>query len=224
MSAQKPGGKSAKPTADANEPKPFLQKLYKMVDDPETDHILSWYTTGDGLFIRENEAFVSQLLPQYFKHSNMSSFVRQLNTYGFSKVPSEPPTQHFSHPNFRRGDIDSLSLIQRKSSHRPHTSAGTSVPMPDDDEGPIPMPGDDVANQDEEAMKRELVAIRSHHANMVNGAAPSHCPRHRPPPVRPLLPPSFPCPLLYFHFLFSGACATTTDACDYLRLTDNTAA
>ena len=32
--------------------------------------------------------------------------------------------------------------------------------MPDDDEGPIPMPGDDVANQDEEAMKRET-GVRS---------------------------------------------------------------
>ena len=45
-------------------PAPFLTKTYQLVDDPCTDHIV-W---------RPPE-FARDLLPNYFKHNNFSSFV-----------------------------------------------------------------------------------------------------------------------------------------------------
>lgn len=62
-------------------PPPFLTKTFEMVDDFTTAHIVSWSRGGHSFVVWDPNAFASFLLPQYFKHKNFSSFVRQLNTY-----------------------------------------------------------------------------------------------------------------------------------------------
>ena len=79
----------------------FLAKLWKMVDNPETDSLIGWSEDGNSFLIRFDSKmvdlltkfslrnhfeFTKQMLPYYYKHSNMASFVRQLNMYGFHKV------------------------------------------------------------------------------------------------------------------------------------------
>lgn len=60
---------------------PFLRKCYEMVDDESTDSIISWNDTNDSFVISDITQFSVVLLPKYFKHSNFSSFMRQLNIY-----------------------------------------------------------------------------------------------------------------------------------------------
>lgn len=60
---------------------PFLKKCYEIVDDEATDSIISWSETNDCFIISDMTQFSVQLLPKYFKHSNFSSFMRQLNIY-----------------------------------------------------------------------------------------------------------------------------------------------
>lgn len=62
-------------------PAPFLTKTYQLVDDPHTDHIVSWGEDETTFVVWRPPEFARDLLPNYFKHNNFSSFVRQLNTY-----------------------------------------------------------------------------------------------------------------------------------------------
>ena len=62
-------------------PPPFLLKTYMLVEDRATDGVISWNSDGTAFVVWQPAEFSRDLLPTLFKHSNFSSFVRQLNTY-----------------------------------------------------------------------------------------------------------------------------------------------
>ncbi|KAG2201848.1 hypothetical protein INT47_004405 [Mucor saturninus] len=102
----------------------FLNKLYNMVDDHTTDELIRWSEDGLSFIVVRHEEFAKKVLPRFFKHSNFSSFVRQLNMYGFHKVPhlqngvlsteGETERWEFSNPHFQRNQPDLLLLVTRK--------------------------------------------------------------------------------------------------------------
>jgi|AntRauTorckE5430_2_1112549.scaffolds.fasta_scaffold03762_1 hypothetical protein len=67
----------------------FLTKTYHMIEKCDQD-VATWSANGDNFVVKHVEKFASSVLPQYFKHSNFSSFARQLNFYGFRKLKAEP--------------------------------------------------------------------------------------------------------------------------------------
>ncbi|XP_075487041.1 heat stress transcription factor A-4c-like isoform X1 [Primulina tabacum] len=60
---------------------PFLAKTYEMVDDRSTNSLVSWSQKNNSFIVQNPTEFAGVLLPKFFKHSNFSSFIRQLNTY-----------------------------------------------------------------------------------------------------------------------------------------------
>ncbi|KAJ6015715.1 hypothetical protein N7540_010306 [Penicillium herquei] len=135
----------------------FIHKLYNMLEDNSIQHLISWSNTNDSFVMSPTSEF-SKVLAQYFKHTNISSFVRQLNMYGFHKVSDvfhtgspDSALWEFKHGNgnFKRGDLVGLREIKRRASrhaliHRdsfPSHKAATSQPgtpaepVPDATEG-----------------------------------------------------------------------------------------
>jgi hypothetical protein len=66
----------------------FLNKTFAMLKTSSPE-IATWAEDGLSFYIIDQTRFVDSVIPQYFKHSNFSSFVRQLNFYGFRKVWSD---------------------------------------------------------------------------------------------------------------------------------------
>ncbi|XP_036450175.1 heat shock factor protein isoform X2 [Colossoma macropomum] len=110
-----------------NHPVPaFLSKLWTLVDDYCTNDLVSWSEDGCSFLVLDEQRFSKELLPLYYKHSNMTSFIRQLNMYGFHKVvpvdsgllkdDSRGDFVEFQHEHFCRDQPHLLSLIRRKVS------------------------------------------------------------------------------------------------------------
>ncbi|KAI3836271.1 hypothetical protein MKW92_035917 [Papaver armeniacum] len=96
-------------------PTPFLSKTYELLKEHLGDDqhkIVSWNSTGTGFVVWSPQEFSELLLPKYFKHKNFSSFIRQLNTYGFKKIAAN--RWEFQHEKFFKGGRHLLAEITRK--------------------------------------------------------------------------------------------------------------
>ncbi|KAG6423684.1 hypothetical protein SASPL_114086 [Salvia splendens] len=95
-------------------PPAFLTKTFHMVNDPNSNSIISWGKLGDSFIIWDHIKFSVEILPNYFRHNNFSSFVYQLNNYGFRKIGVENQWEYIS-PDFQEGKPHLLYNMKRRS-------------------------------------------------------------------------------------------------------------
>jgi len=97
----------------------FVRNLYEMVACDDNAQAVGFSEDGLCLEIRNPTLLASQVLQKYFKHKNVSSFIRQLNNYGFKTIPvlmNSPVVHCFAHDYFRRGRMDLLEGVLRRGS------------------------------------------------------------------------------------------------------------
>ncbi|XP_066551907.1 heat shock factor protein 5 [Amia ocellicauda] len=128
-------------------PNNFPAKLWRIVGDPDLGSI-RWDPAGEGIVIDQRRFEAELLSPrkreqhaQLFKTCNFTSFVRQLNLYGFRKAvlgrlaSGEPPApqsgvQHyFRNRHFKRDQPELLVHMKRLTSgNKAKMEAGQEVP------------------------------------------------------------------------------------------------
>jgi len=99
-----PGTKRRRTRGGVTEP--FPERLHRMLSEVEekgNSDIVSWHAHGRAFGVHDPTRFVEEVLPKYFKQSRLSSFQRQLNLYGFTRISSGPDTGGYYHELFLKG-------------------------------------------------------------------------------------------------------------------------
>jgi hypothetical protein len=86
---------------------PFPNVLHRILDQASTDgygEIISWQPHGRSFHVHDQERFVSEVMPNYFRQTRFSSFQRQLSLYGFLRLTRKGLDQGaYYHELFLRG-------------------------------------------------------------------------------------------------------------------------
>ena len=78
-------GKKRSNQSKVNKSESFLSKLHDILSDTIYNEIIHWDADGKRIIIADVIELCNLILPKFYKHHNYSSFVRQLNMYGFHK-------------------------------------------------------------------------------------------------------------------------------------------
>ncbi|RHY09549.1 hypothetical protein DYB25_003716 [Aphanomyces astaci] len=141
----------------------FLKKTYDMIDTAPSS-VAGWSDDGGSFIVREPKEFAAYMLPKYFKHSNFSSFVRQLNFYGFRKTKKEvllvaletddlKNSWEFHHELFHQHKPHLMAKIKRKTNYTEQFSDATST-------------GDDIDD-----LRNDVTEIKTHLTNLTDQIA-----------------------------------------------------
>lgn len=96
----------------------FPEKLYRLLAEAEAqgqDDIIGFVSDGAAIAIHKPEALAAELVPRYFRHKKLSSFMRQLSMYGFQRVATRSSDNTFEHPLFRKGQPELCRQMKRMS-------------------------------------------------------------------------------------------------------------
>ncbi|KAI1718120.1 HSF-type DNA-binding domain-containing protein [Ditylenchus destructor] len=155
----------------------FLVKIWSILEDDSIADTICWDRSGMSFHIYDLYKFCEVVLPRFFKHKNMSSFVRQLNLYGFKKIAavdrsvlsySDNLTDHmqFYHPLFRQGQPELLNQIKRNNKRPANSVPNAPVAVknsvdPNTGEKLVTLPESDLI-----CMLEELESLRGSHSHM----------------------------------------------------------
>lgn len=81
----------------------FSQKLHLILSTKEYMFCIGWMPHGRAFRVHIPKRFEAKVSPKYFGHSRYSSFLRQLNNFGFKHITQGPDRNCYYHECFLRG-------------------------------------------------------------------------------------------------------------------------
>ena len=96
-----------------NQKPTFAEQLYDILENEEHHDVLQWMPDGTAFTVVNHKKFTLYKMAKLFNIRNMSSFVRKLGRWGFSRVHEKQSNNSdiFRHPDFRRGE---RATVKRK--------------------------------------------------------------------------------------------------------------
>jgi len=197
-------------------PPPFLTKLLQILETSEYSDVVRWAVPGEqrsldasydalgdtpggydpltAFVVVDPNAFAKTILPRFFKHNKLSSFIQQLYTYGFRRASPAPaalsvsPSAErgcaldkgsaiaFMHDSFRPGRTDLLNQIKRGSTPRVASSSAFGPRAPAFDRAPLPayLTSSDSSDTALSELRLEMSALES----MLNQVERTHRERY----------------------------------------------
>lgn len=138
----------------------FSQKVHHILSQEEFSKWISWMTHGRAFRIHIPKLFEQKVSPKYFGHSRYSSFLRQLNNYGFKHITQGKDRNCYYHEFMLRGlphlckympkPKDARRLIPDPENEPDFYRISKMYPLPDD-----PSFGKEKAKETEAAPRRE---------------------------------------------------------------------
>jgi HSF-type DNA-binding len=136
--------------------------------------IACWSEDGETFIVKDPTKFEQEIIPQFFKHSKFTSFVRQLNFYSFRKIKYmdtlrlDPKLEaetanywRFRHEKFQRGKPHLLMDIKRLTGHK-GASPGSIK------KGPLPLAATSGNDEGSVDMQNELDTLKKRIEEMNN--------------------------------------------------------
>lgn len=75
----------------------FPSKLHAIVSNPGYQHAIRWLPHGRSWCIINPSILEKEIIPRHFRHAKLSSFIRQVNGWGFHRNMEEPYIKSYYH-------------------------------------------------------------------------------------------------------------------------------
>jgi len=103
----------------------FPAKLFQILSNPEFSHIITWMPHGRSWRVLQPKVFSEVVSPKYFSHqSKYSSFMRQVNGWGFKRITRGPDRNSYYHELFVRDNPELAWTMSRRGSSSSKNSGG----------------------------------------------------------------------------------------------------
>ena len=95
----------------------FSINLYSMLNNPDLSNYIKWDQDDKSIIIFNHNDFAKEILPKFYKTDRFSSFVKQLNEYGFKSIQTGiKNVKRFKNKQINPTNLDEIKNIKKNYS------------------------------------------------------------------------------------------------------------